>query len=313
MGALTWWLKLKGKIEAAANIIVVVIAVAVGSVFLTSTGAAATISITPSSASVPVAETQQFTATTDPTGPISWTLEITYYTGCFQHCVPHVSYCSGCGTVSPTSTQSGMPMTYTAPSAPYHFPSGAQLPRLWIVASRGYLSADALITIPPIQVSASPSPATVPLAMTQQVTATVMNDGTNQGVTWSVQQNGVPCSPACGTVIPTETASGKPATYTAPGTSPMLPVVSVVATSVEDSTKSGSSTQILTTAGRLACSAGSGKESLLTGTYAFLLQAFGIWGGTITAGSITANGNGEITGGEEDIIRSTPWAAVLCR
>jgi hypothetical protein len=82
----------------------------------------------------------------------------------------------------------------------------------------------------------------------------------------------------------------------------VLPVVSLVATSVEDPTKSGSSTQILTTGGGdLVCSAGSGQESLLKGQYAFLLQAFGPWGGTSTAGSITANGTGRITGGEEDI------------
>ena len=268
-----------------------------------SVSAAATISISPSLASVPVGDIQQFTTTTDPTGPISWSLEITYYTGCPQHCVSHRSTCSGCGTVSPTSTESGTPTTYTAPSTPYHFPNGAQVARLWVVASRGYLSAMAMITIPPISVVASPNPGTVPLSMTQHVTATVANDGTNQGVTWSVQQIGVPCSPACGTVSPTKTASGTPATYTAPAISPVLPVVSVVATSVDDPTKSGSSTQILTTAGgRLICSAGSGKESLLTGKYAFLLQTFGVWGGTSTAGSITANGIGKITGGEEDII-----------
>ena len=157
-----------------------------------------TMTVSQSSASVPVGDTQQFIAVSDPTGPISWSLVITYWTGCPRpHCVRHVTSCSGCGTVSPTSTQSGAPTTYTAPSIPYHFPSGAQAPELAVVASRGYLSAMAVITIPPIQVSASPNPVTVPLSMTQQVTATVANDGTNQGVTWSVQQNGVPCSPAC--------------------------------------------------------------------------------------------------------------------
>src|SRR5207253_11237005 len=58
----------------------------------------ATISISPSLASVPVGDIQQFTTTTDPTGSISWSLEITYYTGCPQHCVSHRSTCSGCGT-----------------------------------------------------------------------------------------------------------------------------------------------------------------------------------------------------------------------
>lgn len=265
--------------------------------------ASASMTVSPSSASVPVGDTQQFIATSDPTGPISWKLQITYYTGCWQHCVLHISSCSGCGTVSPAGTQSGMPTTYTAPSVPYQFPNGAQGARLMVVASRGSLAADALITIPPIQVSASPNPATVPLSMTQQVTATVANDGTRQGVTWSVQQNGVACSPACGTISPTKTLSGALATYTAPTTSPVLPVVSVVATSVDDPTKSGSSTQILTTAGgHLICGAGSGREAMLKGQYAFLLQRFDPqWGGLSVVGSLTADGTGKITGLAEDI------------
>jgi len=268
------------------------------------TSASYTMTVSPSSASVPVGDAQQFIATSDPAGPISWSLVIVYWTGCPRpYCVRHVTSCSGCGTVSPTSTQSGAPTTYTAPSIPYHFPSGAQAPELAVVASRGYLSAMAVITIPPIQVSASPNPATVPLSMTQQVTATVANDGTNQGVTWSVQQNGVVCSPACGTISPTKTLSGASATYTAPTTSPVLPVVSVVATSVDDPTKSGSSTQVLTTAGgRLICSAGSGREAMLKGQYAFLLEQFDPqWGGLSVVGSLTADGTGKITGFAEDI------------
>ena len=268
------------------------------------TSASYTMTVSPSSASVPVGDAQQFIATSDPAGPISWSLVIVYWTGCPRpYCVRHVTSCSGCGTVSPTSTQSGAPTTYTAPSIPYHFPSGAQAPELAVVASRGYLSAMAVITIPPIQVSASPNPVTVPLSMTQQVTATVANDGTNQGVTWSVQQNGVVCSPACGTISPTKTLSGASATYTAPTTSPVLPVVSVVATSVDDPTKSGSSTQVLTTAGgRLICSAGSGREAMLKGQYAFLLQPFDPqWGGLSVVGSLTADGTGKITGLAEDI------------
>lgn len=61
-----------------------------------SASTAATISISPSSASVPVADIQQFTATTDPTGPVSWSVQITYHTGCPQHCVFHHSICIGC-------------------------------------------------------------------------------------------------------------------------------------------------------------------------------------------------------------------------
>lgn len=277
-----------------------------------SVGAAATMTVSPSSASVPVGDTQQLIATSNPTGPISWSLVLTYWTGCPRRCVPHSTSSSGCGIVSPTSTQSGEPTTYAAPSSPCVFPSGAQGPKLAVVASRGYLSAGAVITIPPIQVSASPNPATVPLSMTQHVTATVANDGTNQGVTWSLQQNGVACSPACGTISPTKTLSGAPATYTAPTTSPVLPVVSVVANSVDDPTKSGSSTQILTTAGgQVICSAGSGSEAMFKGQYAFLLQAFeSQYGGFSIAGSLTADGTGKIAGGEENNEYDTGGARV---
>src|SRR5438105_9055025 len=70
-----------------------------------SVSAAATISISPSLASVPVADIQQFTTTTDPTGPISWSLEITYYTGGPQHGVAHRPAAGGCGSISPTGSE----------------------------------------------------------------------------------------------------------------------------------------------------------------------------------------------------------------
>ena len=82
-----------------------------------------TMTVSPSSASVPVGDAQQFIATSDPAGPISWSLVIVYWTGCPRpYCVRHVTSCSGCGTVSPTSTQSGAPTTYTAASIPVSFP-----------------------------------------------------------------------------------------------------------------------------------------------------------------------------------------------
>jgi hypothetical protein len=251
---------------------------------------------------VPLGATQQFTATGDST----WVLEIHYFTGCFQHCTEHVAFCApACGTVSPASTAIGVPTTYSAPTKPYNFPPGAQIARLLIVANN---SASALITIPPIMVSVSPNPATVAVGKTRQVTATVLNDGTKKGVTWTLEQHGVTCSPGCGTISPTKTATGAATTYTAPASSPIVPVVTLVATSVEDPRRSGTGTEILTTSsGGLACTAGSGDESLLKGPYAFLLQAFGPNGvggiaGSSIAGSITANGSGRITGGEEDIV-----------
>jgi hypothetical protein len=93
------------------------------------------------------------------------------------------------------------------------------------------------ITPPPITVSLKPSAQTnIDQAQTLNFTATVNNDTSNQGVTWSV--SGASCSgTACGTFTnPTTTA----ATYNAPASVSANMTVSVTATSIADTTKSAS-------------------------------------------------------------------------
>src|SRR5205814_10407029 len=70
------------------------------------------------------------------------------------------------------------------------------------------------------------------LIPTQQFTATVANDASNKGVSWTLTQSGTPCSPGCGTISPVNTASGTATTYTAPSAVPANPNVTVVATSL---------------------------------------------------------------------------------
>ncbi|HEX8896318.1 MAG TPA: hypothetical protein VF783_23565, partial [Terriglobales bacterium] len=155
----------------------------------------------------------------------------------------------------------------------------------------------------PISVSVLPASPNVALNATQQFTATTTNDATNGGVTWTLTQNGAACSPGCGKITPANTASGTAATYTAPATGIALPLVTINATSVEDTTKSASAMVTLTAStGSLACGAGSGSEPLLKGHYAFLLYGFDHSGVVLTDGSFTADGTGQITGGEEDIV-----------
>jgi probable HAF family extracellular repeat protein len=86
-----------------------------------------------------------------------------------------------------------------------------------------------------IRVSLSQTTATVQAGATAQFTATVNNDSTGKGVTWSVT-----CSaPECGSVSPTATASGVATTYTAPTPAPASDLkVTLTATSVADPTKS---------------------------------------------------------------------------
>jgi hypothetical protein len=87
--------------------------------------------------------------------------------------------------------------------------------------------------------------------------------------------------------------------------------MTLTATSVEDSTKSASASVLLTGAdGLVACSAGSGQESLLEGQYAFLLQGFDNADIVATGGSFAADGKGHITGGEEDSLHSYAGASL---
>jgi dienelactone hydrolase len=184
------------------------------------------VSVTPSTSTVQAGATASLTAIVnhDPTGKgVSWTVSCPV---------------ASCGTVSPDSTASGIPTTYTAPaSAP-----AADLMVNILATSLTATSASgsATVIVPAglqISVSISPPPASVTVGATAQLTATVVGDPAHQGVTWTVA-----CSPApCGTVLPTETASGAPTTYTPPATLPTGDLtVSITATSVSNIAASAS-------------------------------------------------------------------------
>src|SRR5713101_2577345 len=144
------------------------------------------------------------------------------------------------------------------------------------------------INQPPGGVTVSPASATVQTGGVQQFTATVSPSGANQAVTWSLSGTG--CTRAsCGTID----ATGK---YAAPATAPTPATVTLTATSVTDATKSAFAT-ITVTAPAPA------DLAKLTGPYAFLFNGGDPGGAVVIAGSFTADGNGNITGGLEDISR----------
>jgi len=92
-----------------------------------------------------------------------------------------------------------------------------------------------------IAVSLSPNGnQSVDQGQSKSFTATVSNDSSNKGVNWTLTQNAAPCSPGCGMITPTSTASGTPTTYTAPAAVNTNLQFSVTATSVADNTKSAS-------------------------------------------------------------------------
>jgi hypothetical protein len=141
----------------------------------------------------------------------------------------------------------------------------------------------------PIMVNmTTPPPSSLPAGGTASVAATVSNDTANAGVSWS-------CTPssACGSFSPVSTMSGASTVYTAPSAAPAGGQVVIMATSMTDSTKKANTSVMIT---------GSSSNALLKGKYALLLTAAtGNQGTSVIAASVTADGNGMITGGVEEL------------
>lgn len=127
--------------------------------------------------------------------------------------------------------------------------------------------------------------------------ATVQNDPANKGVNWMITAGGAACSPACGTLSSSTSTS---VVYTPPATAPAAPAnaPTITATSAADVTKSDTNSFTINTA---VAACGSGNESKMSGSYAFLMQGFNSSGYVALAGQFTADGTGKITAGQEDI------------
>jgi len=139
-----------------------------------------------------------------------------------------------CGSITPAHTASGVAATYTAPKS---IPAGATVS---VVASAtAQPSARATVNIsvvvpPPISVSVVPGAPSVQLGGATTLVAQVVNDYSNSGVNWQCSPGS--CVPSSSTTQPFTT------TFTAPSTPQPGDAVSVVATSIADSTKTGSAT-----------------------------------------------------------------------
>jgi predicted dienelactone hydrolase len=186
----------------------------------------------PGPVSVLAGTSTQFTATVNndpPNKGVGWTVQCS---------------ASDCGTVSPSTSASGAPVTYTAPATPPPADLTVTLTASSVTAPSAQGSAN--ITMSAVTVAVVPDSALIPLNVTQQFTGSVEYDPTNGTVAWSLMQNGVPCSTACGNVSPTVAANGAAVTYTAPAVLPANSTVTVTATSMFDHTKSADATVVLT-------------------------------------------------------------------
>ncbi len=148
-----------------------------------------------------------------------------------------------CGSISSPATPNGGAISYTAPTSPV-----ANDTTITVVAtavSDVSKSGSIGITVLAITVSISPASAQIPVNAITALNATtfaasVGNDSSNQGVTWTMTQGTPPtaCSQTCGTI----TSNGTNTVYAAPPAVPSDNTVTVTATSVADNTKAGGAT-----------------------------------------------------------------------
>ncbi len=122
-------------------------------------------------------------------------------------------------------------------------------------------------------------PGTVTINQSVTLTANTANDDDAAGVDWSS---------SAGTIAPSHTASGGPAVFTAPAAPGP---VTVTATSTADGTvKATASVSVVPI----------GSNAMLNGAYVFSVGGTDSSGTYAAAGTIVADGNGNITGGEQD-------------
>ena len=146
------------------------------------------------------------------------------------------------------------------------------------------------LTTPGLTVAITPAGAVgVQVGTTRNFTATVQNDSSNAGVTWSLDSS---CTPAtCGAL---SNATSTSVTYTAPAAVPNPATLTLTATSVAEPTKWAAVSITLTTA-----------PLLRAGDYVF---SFNGWERSsssparrLIVGRFHTDGNGNITDGVEDI------------
>jgi len=189
------------------------------------------VSVAPQSGPVPANTVQQFaaTVTNDPNNRgVTWSL-----TG---------TGCNGgpCGRLSNVMDD---PVTYGAPD---HVPSPATETLTATAVADNTASASVTITITgTIVISVFPASLTIALGDTRQFGAGLLNDFSNQGVSWRV--SGCPAGMNCGTFSPATTLNGVPTNYTAPASIAQDVNATITATSIADPTRTGTAALLIST------------------------------------------------------------------
>ncbi|MGD0920736.1 MAG: Ig-like domain-containing protein [Terriglobia bacterium] len=225
------------------------------------------VSISPTSASVEIGNTLQFTKTVRNTSntAVNWL----------------VNDVAGGNTTVGTISASGL---YTAPAA---VPNPNSVTVKAVSQADTSKSASATVTITLIiSISIAPTAVTLPAGATQQFTATVQNPA-DTSVTWKVND-----VTGGNSTLGTISTGGL---YTAPLAPPLSGTVTVTAASVVNPVRTASATVTIVF-----------SNATLTGQYAFGFTGYdGISDIFLMAGSFAADGNGNITSGLEDLNHSS--------
>jgi hypothetical protein len=154
-----------------------------------------------------------------------------------------VDWKASCGGVScgaPPHSASGVPTTFIVPS-PSAIPTivGSTVTlTASATANHAFQASTSFVVTAPIAVNITQAP---PASMytngTAVLVATVQNDPTNSGIAWVVNCSSVGVG-GCGTIVPSQSASGASVTFTAPSTvpTPAPPSVTITASSVASPT-----------------------------------------------------------------------------
>ena len=134
-------------------------------------------------------------------------------------------------------------------------------------------------------------PAVLQTSTVTPLNAVVVNDNSTAGVDWTVTCGGSDC----GSFSPAHTASGVSTNYTAPATIPSGNTVTITATATANTSAVATGTVTITTGS---------TGSALNGQYSFLISGADPSGNYVAAGSVIADGNGNITNGERGFVRS---------
>ena len=140
-----------------------------------------------------------------------------------------------CGALSAATTAS---VTYTPPSSAGASPNNQPTVTATSVAKTSKSDSDTVTISAALTVTITNKFTTVNTGSSAfVVNATVQNDSTNSGVSWTLTTNGAACSAACGTLTGATTTS---VTYAPPSTVQTPPNITLTATSVHDNSKSDS-------------------------------------------------------------------------